>query len=108
MNEERMQANCIQWFWNNYPAQRRMLFHVQQSAYNRIQGSRFKAIGVTKGVSDLVLILNGAVHFIELKLPNGVHSEEQIDFNNKVTSRGHTYVTIRSFEEFKDYIKKVV
>lgn len=105
MSEEQLQAQCYQWFWNSYPDERQMLFHVQQSAQNRIQGSRFKAIGVTKGVSDLVLLIKGQAIFIELKLEKGTQSPHQIEFESKVKERGFIYCMVRSIDEFKQLIK---
>lgn len=108
MNEEQLQAKCYQWFWNTYPEHRQMLFHVQQSAKNWIQGSRFKAIGVTSGVSDLVLILKNRIVFIELKVESGKQSPAQVTFQDKVETRGHQYSIVRTFEEFQFLIKKLL
>lgn len=107
-SEEQLQAACYQWFWNTYPDQRQMLFHVQQSAVNRITGSRFKAIGVTKGVSDLVWVLKGAVVFIELKMPGGKQSDSQLEFEHKVVGRGHSYKVIYSLQEFQELVQRVL
>ena len=105
MNEEQLQAKCTQWFWNNYPAQRRMLFHVQNNANSAVQGSRYKAIGVVSGVSDLVWVIYNKVIFIELKININKQTGNQIEFETKVTQRGHEYVLINSFEDFKSFIK---
>lgn len=107
MTEETLQSKCFQWFWNDPRLidHRQMLFHVQQKAKNAIEGARFKAIGVVKGISDLVLILSGGrVVWIELKLPEGQQSKEQIDFQRKVEKRGHKYVIVRTLKEFQDLI----
>lgn len=102
--EEQFQAQCIQWFWNTFPDERQMLFHVQQKAKNKIEGARFKAIGVVKGVSDLVLITYSRVIFIELKWDKGDQSKEQISFEAKVKQRNHPYFVVRSLDEFKKLI----
>lgn len=113
-NEEQLQAACYQWFWNTYPNHRQMLFHVQQSAWNRIQGSRFKAIGVTKGVSDLIFVGLGFCLFIELKMPAspgkpaGKQSTEQKDFEHKVKTRGHKYIVCYTVEQFKKIMQYVI
>jgi hypothetical protein len=105
--EDIMQADCFQWHWNTYPNERRMLYHVQQKAKNAVEGARFKALGVVRGPSDLVLIVYGMVIFIELKLPGKTQHEEQIDFERKCTERGHLYLIIRSFMAFKYFINKL-
>jgi len=102
-NEGALQAICFQWHWNTYPAERRMLFHVQNKAKNKIEGSRFKAMGVVKGVSDFVYIARSAVHFIELKTKTE-QSDEQVEFETKVKARGHSYHVVRNFGEFKKLI----
>ena len=108
MTEGQMQSQCFIWFWNTYPEHRRMLLHVDNNSFNSIEGNRKKAMGVVRGVSDFILILPSMVMFIELKLPTGKQSEEQVDFQNKVVSKGHPYTIIRSFEQFKNLIWQVI
>lgn len=103
-----LQAQCFQYFHNTYPDHRQMLFHVQNKARNAIEGSKFKAIGVVKGVSDFILILPFKVVFIELKTELGTQSPDQVTFQAKVSARGHTYKIVRSFEEFKNVIKNYI
>jgi hypothetical protein len=81
-----------------------MLFHVQNKARNAIEGNKFKAMGVVKGVSDMILILPGKVVFIELKTGTGFQSREQLEFQAKVQARGFEYRLIRSFKEFQEFI----
>lgn len=104
ISESRLQSDCFLWFHNSFPSQRQMLFHVQNKARNAIEGNKFKAMGVVKGVSDLVLVLPGKVVFIELKTDTGRQSTEQADFQGKCQARGHQYVIIRSFREFQEFI----
>lgn len=107
--EEQLQADCFQWAWNTYPHHRRMLFHVQQKAKNKIEGARFKAIGVVRGPADLqLLIMGGITVYIELKLPGRTQSEEQIDFETKAKARGHVYVILTSFVSFKAFLKELL
>lgn len=106
MTEEQLQSQCTLWFWNEFPTERRMLFHVDNNSYNSIIGAKKRALGVCKGPSDLVLILCGKVVFIEMKLDSGTQSEEQKDFEEKVKEREHQYVIIRSFEAFKKFVLK--
>jgi hypothetical protein len=102
--EEKLQSECYKWFHNSFPLERRMLFHVDNNSYNATIGAHKKALGVVKGVSDLVFIIDGSVIFIEMKTPSGEQETEQRDFEMKVKSRGHTYVVIRTFGMFKAYI----
>jgi hypothetical protein len=104
VSEARLQADCFQWFHNSFPSQRQMLFHVQNKASSAIEGNKFKAMGVVKGISDLILILPQRVIFIELKTETGKQLPEQEQFQIKVQARYHEYVIIRSFKEFQQFI----
>lgn len=106
MTEEQLQAKCFLWFWNNYPHERRMVFHVNNNSANAIQGNNKRSQGVTKGVSDFIMILNGIVVFVEMKLPTGTQSREQKDFQNKVQTKKHPYMIWYGFEEFKTKIRE--
>ena len=103
--EEELQAQMFQWHWNTYPYLRRTLFHVQQKARNKIEGSRFKAIGVVKGVSDLILVCPGKTLYVEVKLPDGTQKEEQKEFQERVEMFGHGYRIVRSLEAFQALVK---
>lgn len=106
-SEARLQSDCFQWFHNSFPSQRQMLFHVQNKARNAIEGNKFKAMGVVKGISDLILILPGRVVFIELKTRVGRQSPEQSQFQHKCQTRGHEYRIVRSLEEFQEFVLSI-
>lgn len=106
--EEKLQSQCTQWFWNTYFEHRQMLFHVDNNSWNNIIGARKKALGVVQGVADLILILDRAVWFLEMKKPGGVQTPEQKDFQQKVQARGHTYLVIQTFEQFKSLICELI
>lgn len=99
-----LQSHCFQWAWNMYPGNRRMMFHVQNKARNDIEGAKFKALGVVGGISDLILVTEGRVVFIELKTGTGVQSKEQRDFQQKVEARGHSYHIVRTETEFRGLV----
>lgn len=107
--ELKMQAECVKWFDNTYPEERQMLHCNDNNSYNKIEGNRKKALGVTRGVSDLEYIAEaGVTWYIELKMPGETQSKEQIEFMNKVRARGHIYQIIYSLEEFKSLIWKII
>jgi len=72
-----------------------------EATYNN---SKYIKMGVLSGVSDLVLILENRVIFVELKNHEGIQSEKQKEFESRVLELGHQYVIIRSLEEFKKLI----
>lgn len=60
------------------------------------------AMGLNKGVSDLICILpNGNILFCELKTATGLQRKEQIEFQKRVSDLGFEYILIRSLEQFK-------
>lgn len=100
--EDDLQSKCFQWAWNNYPEERQMLFHVNNKSKNAIEGNQMKAKGVVAGISDMVLIRDkGRVVWMEFKTLTGKQRDKQKRFEDKVKSRGHIYIVIRTFEEFK-------
>jgi hypothetical protein len=66
--------------------------------------SKFIGMGVLSGVSDLVLILQNKIIFVELKTHKGIQSEKQKEFESKVLELGNQYIVIRSLDEFKKLI----
>mgnify|MGYP006374673963 CR=1 FL=1 len=103
--ESLLQASCVQWFKNNYCLKHQKprydIFSVPNEA--TWNNNNFKAMGVRKGASDLVVVMNKVI-FIEMKDQKGSQSDDQIDFEEVVTELGHNYHIIRSLEQFKKLI----
>jgi Holliday junction resolvase len=57
------------------------------------------------GISDLTVIKNGIVTFIEIKTPEGKHREEQLVFMYRLVDAGGRYVTIRSEADAAEFIR---
>lgn len=107
MTEQQLQVKCVMWFDQAFPEERQMLHCNDNNSYDQKEGNKKKAMGVKQGVSDLELVIyNGKVIWIELKLPGERQTEEQIRFEIRVTRRGHIYEIIYSFEEFKNLINE--
>lgn len=95
------------WFNHNYRHKHhRMLFHVDNNSWNAVIGAQKKGLGVVDGPSDLILIIECDVLFLEVKTPSGIQLEGQKDFMEKVRKRGHKYIIFRTLEEFQSIIKK--
>lgn len=104
MTESVLQFEIFTYHWNTFPDERGQLFHINNKSSNRIEGNRMKALGVIPGVSDMVFFAqNGKVYFIELKTEKGRQSAPQIAFQALCERLGHTYVIIRSLDEFKTF-----
>lgn len=109
--EESLQASIVKHFTNNYCLKhhnpRCMIFAVPNGgSRNLVEAMRMKASGTLPGVSDLIVVLPNKTLFIELKLPNGIQSDKQKDFEQRVTSLGFDYHIVRSLEEFNLIIEK--
>ena len=107
INENNLQAEIYKWFNNTYclkhHTNRAIIFSIPNGGTRNIrEAMTFKATGLLKGASDLVVIFpNGKLCFVELKTDKGVQSTEQKDFECRVSSLGFEYHLIRSLEDFK-------
>jgi hypothetical protein len=78
---------------------------VHNNPRNATDGARLKAMGMVAGVSDMIYLRDGLPPLcIELKLPDGIQSKVQKDWQKVAESVGCEYVIIRSLSEFQDLI----
>jgi uncharacterized protein (DUF1697 family) len=112
MKENKIQANCYQWYNNNYCLKhhnpRGIMFSVpnELAGTNKIAMMQAKAMGLVSGVSDTIIILpNGNIVFCEFKDATGKQSEKQKEFESIVTNLGFEYKIIRNLEDFKTWIQ---
>ena len=108
--ENQIQAEIYQWFNNNFCLKshipRYLIFAVPNGGTrNMLEAMTMKATGTLAGVSDLILILNKEVIFVEVKTEKGRQSESQKDFQKRVENLGFEYWLIYSFEDFQNKIK---
>lgn len=89
MTEDKFQAICFQWAWNQHPLTRRCLWAVPNGGYRDArEGAKFKATGVLAGVHDLHMLWDSQFYTIELKVwPNGM-SFDQVKFATIITAQG--------------------
>ena len=63
---------------------------------------KFRNMGLTAGVADLICLLpGGRVFFMEVKTPTGRQSENQKSFEDRVRGLGFDYHIARSIEDAK-------
>jgi hypothetical protein len=67
-----------------------------------------KAKGMRKGISDLTVIGNGRIVFLELKTGKGTQQQAQKIFQNKVEQNGFVYMLARSTEGVDATIQRVL
>jgi hypothetical protein len=78
---------------------------VHNSPKNAIDGARLKAMGMVAGVSDMIYLRDGLPPLcIELKLPDGIQSKAQKEWQKVAESVGCEYVIIRSLADFQSLI----
>lgn len=111
--EHNIQAACVRWFNLQWPQYRGLLFAVPNGgARNKATAGKLKAEGVVSGVADLILLVpfiqecvqyfNGLC--IEMKTSKGKQSQEQKDWECKVSGQGYEYRVIRSLDEFIEVV----
>ena len=108
--EERIQAECFKWHWNNCKEERRYLYLHHNNPCNKVHGKKLKAMGLVDGLADMgYLMKGGRMAYIEFKRPpkKCKQQENQILFEQRVTDRGALYFICRSVEEFKQLIKQL-
>ena len=108
--ESSLQNQIFIWYNNTYCLKsnnpRALILSIPNGGTRNVrEAMTLKATGLLAGASDLIIILpNGKLCFIELKLPKGIQSDVQKDFECRVSNLGFEYRIIRSLEEFKNFI----
>lgn len=72
------------------------------------QGALLKREGLLAGVSDLIIVLQNKIIFVEIKNPNGKgrQSENQKEFEQEIKKRGHDYFIWDSWPQVEAFIKE--
>jgi hypothetical protein len=97
----KLQAQCFQHFWNNYPQHRRMMWMNLNNAPNAKMGAQYKALGMVAGVPDLSLVdVQGRFVGIEFKVGVDKQSEAQKEVQQRLQDRGAFYYVVTNFDEF--------
>lgn len=67
---------------------------------------RYRRSGSTKGVADLMIIYNGKVFNIEVKIGKDKQSKDQIKMQESINNAGGIYIIIKSYDNFLEQIKQ--
>lgn len=110
MTESQLQQQIVLFERNNYSIKNESLIFAVPNGGSRnpIEAKNLKLTGSMAGVSDLILIIESKVYFIELKIEKGIQSDLQKTFETKVNNLGFKYLIIRSLEDYKTFRKKVL
>lgn len=98
--EEGIQAACIKWF--RLAFHRYIAFSVPNGGLrNKLEAINMKRAGALAGVSDLILVADHSVLFVEMKTEKGKQSEYQKKFQADVERLGFEYKICRSLQDFQ-------
>lgn len=111
-SENRIQAEIVEWFRNNYCLKfhkpRYVIYSVPNERKNKRELAGLIATGLMGGVSDLVVLLQNRSLYVEVKDGNNTQQPNQKDFEKQVTDLGFKYYLVRSLDDFKKIIEKYV
>lgn len=100
-SELKFQSTCFINHWNFYPDQRKRLCCVNNNSQNALKGAFNKAIGVVSGVSDMFYLMDGGkILWLEFKIPGGLQSDKQKEWQKLCENLGHEYRLIYSESDF--------
>lgn len=107
-SEAAMQAELFQYFWNYHPVTRKRIFHVPNGgSRNKIEAVQLRAQGLIAGVPDLIVLWEGKMYGIELKVEGGKLSDAQKKLHEVWLNTGIKVFVCWSFEEAKQIIKNI-
>jgi hypothetical protein len=107
-SEARIQQEIVMFFNNEYPELRGCLCYNNNNSVGGLRGKLNKFLGVVKGRSDMVLYYKSFSVMIELKTEKGRQSDSQRAWQYLMQKQGFEYYVVRSLEEFKELIVKIV
>ena len=68
-------------------------------------GARLKTMGVKRGVSDILILVRGRLHAIELKVGKNQTSDKQDEFLDAVSENDGQTAVCRSLDEVKGTLR---
>jgi hypothetical protein len=105
--ESQIQRQMVSWFRLQYP--RYIIAAIPNGGQrSTLEAKIMKGEGVLAGFSDLIVIAQGNVLFIEVKTKDGKQSDLQIKFQSDVERLGFQYSVCRSLEDFIMTVEKWV
>ena len=107
---EKLQSECFLWMWNTFPKLRRLCWTTVNShpAWGSRELSILKAVGLVKGVTDLVFYYKGVLHVFDVKIGSDRLKPEQKEFIANVEANGGKGYEIRSLEQFQNIIEEIL
>jgi len=113
---DKLQSDCYLWFHNAFPEYRDLLFSTlnnltdyESSKQAQIaKMMKLKALGLSAGVTDLLMYFNGVLYALDIKVGNDRLSDKQQKFIASIEKQGGSGMEIRSLEQFKKVIYDII
>lgn len=107
--EDKIQFEIIKWFRNNYCLNnqnpRGLIFSVPNGGTrNKLEAMKMKSTGLLPGASDLIVIMNGRILFLEVKTETGRLSDVQVEFGQRIKANGFDYAVAYGLDHAKNII----
>ena len=106
--EDKLQAQCFQWFWNEHPKFRKLYFKIKNDgSKSQFQAAIDRATGLIAGIPDSCLAYPNGKYpslFIEFKIDKGTFTQSQKEVFPILEAVGNKIITVRTFEEFKEKV----
>lgn len=103
--ESQIQRQMVAWFRLQYP--RYIIAAIPNGGQrSAIEAKIMKGEGVLAGFSDLVIIADRSVLFVEVKTKEGRQSELQRKFQADIERLGFQYFVCRSLQDFQLTVEK--
>lgn len=110
-SEAKIQQEIVCFFRNNYQRKgvdKGIIFSVpNERAGGYMAMKDLLLTGLLSGVSDLIVVLEGKVLFVEVKNSIGKQSPKQKLFQSQIENLGFQYHLVRTLDEFKKVINEV-
>ena len=112
-SEDVIQAQIFKFYHNKFCTKLNDVPHVIFSVpngglRNKREALKLKATGLVAGVSDLIIVNDKEVLFVEVKTSKGKQSEKQLSFEEKVKTLGYRYLIVRSLNDFKTQLIETI
>ena len=113
---DQLQSKCYLWIHNEHPELRYLCFRTMNTLTTQIADpNKAKAVmavqrsmGMVKGTTDLVFYYAGRLYAFDIKVGKDKLKPEQVEFISAIKAQGGYGCEIRSLEQFKDIIRRIV
>ena len=96
MREHNIQKEIMLWCGEH----QLLCFRCNVGRVKTIDGRWFDT-GLPEGFSDLIVLANGTIYFVEVKTRTGKQRDAQIIFMNTVRKYGYNYIVARSTKDME-------